>query len=43
MKCTNVAFSVVLRIDAMDAENLDCWPDMPDLPPPGEFGRHTLS
>ena len=22
---------------------IDCWPDMPDLPPPGEFGRHTLS
>ena len=22
---------------------VDCWPDMPDLPPPGEFGRHTLS
>ena len=22
---------------------VDCWPDMPDLPPPREFGRHTLS
>ena len=22
---------------------LDCWPDMLDLPPPGEFSRHTLS
>ena len=22
---------------------LDCWPDMPDLSPPGEFGRHTIS
>ena len=21
---------------------IDCWPDMPDLPLPGEFGRHTL-
>ena len=22
---------------------IDSWPDMPDLPPPGEFGGHTIS
>ena len=34
---------IIVHVLLFNFIHLDCWPDMPDLPPPGEFGRHTLS
>ena len=40
---SNTHFSLSVLLEIKIRNEVDCWPDMPDLNPPGECCRHTLS